>query len=159
MSQLKELFLQASPREQLIISLGGGLLIIVMLFMFVLFPIQKKRDAQLRVNASALNEKQQVRELASQLLGRAQSPDPSAGGGNLIDLLNRSLPKYDLHMEDFQPSGAGDARVRLAKADLNKIFSWVNELENVEGVQVKDLSAATGPETGSAVVNLRLHRE
>ena len=158
MNQLKEAFLQASPREQLIISLGGGLLVIVLLFMFVLVPAQKKRDAQLRINASALNEKQQVRELAAQVLAQAQNPNAGAGG-SLIDLLNRSLPKYELHMEDFQPSGAGDARVRLAKADLNKIFSWLNELENVEGVQVKDLSAATGPETGSAVVNLRLHKD
>jgi general secretion pathway protein M len=159
MNSLKDAFLQASPREQLAIVLGGGALVVVLLFVLVLMPMQKKRDQQLRFNANALVEKQQVRELAGQLLGRSQSADQSDSGGGLIDMLNRTLPKYQLQMEDFQPSGNTDARVRLAKAELNKILAWVNDVENVEGVQVKDFSAATGPEAGTALVNLRLHRE
>jgi len=159
MNQLREMFLQASPREQLAISAGGGLLTILLLFTLVLLPAQKKRDKQIRMNEAALTEQQQVRELASQLLGRAQTPDQSVVSGSLIDVLNATLPKYQLQMEDFQPSGNTDARVRLAKADLNSVLAWVNEMENVNSVQVKELTAATGPETGSAIINLRLHRD
>ncbi|MEY4589541.1 MAG: hypothetical protein RL497_1617 [Pseudomonadota bacterium] len=158
MNSIKDAFLQASPREQLLIVLGGGALVVALLFALMLMPMQAKGSLQKRNADRVLVERQEVKELASALLGQQQNQN-AAGGGSLVDMLNRTLPKYELQMEDFQPNGNNDAKVRIAKADLNKIFAWVNELENVENVQVKEFSAATGPETGTALVNVRLHRE
>ncbi|MFO1370376.1 MAG: type II secretion system protein GspM [Marinagarivorans sp.] len=158
MNSIKDTFLQASPREQLLIVLGGGALVVVLLFVVFLFPMQAKATLQKRNADRVLVERQEVKELASALLGQQQNPS-SAGSGSLVDMLNRTLPKYELQMEDFQPNGNTDAKVRIAKADLNKVLAWLNELENVENVQIKEFSAAAGPETGTAIANLRLHRE
>ena len=158
MNSIKDAFLQASPREQLLIALGGGALLVALLFFVFLLPMQAKGALQKRNADRVLVERQEVKDLASALLGQQQNPN-SAGTGSLVDMLNRTLPKYELQMEDFQPNGNTDAKVRIAKADLNKVLAWINELENVENVQIKEFSASTGPETGTAIVNLRLHRE
>ena len=155
---LKDSFLQASPRDQLLIALGSGALVVALLFALVLMPMQGKGALQKRNAERVLVERQEVKELAGALLAQQQNPS-TAGSGSLVDMLNRTLPKYELQMEDFQPNGNTDAKVRIGKADLNKIFAWVNELENVENVQVKEFSASAGPETGTAIVNVRLHRE
>lgn len=159
MNAIKDLFLNATPREQILMSVGGGILCLVFIYWISLKPLNTKLEKQTRLNTQALQEQQQVRELAAALLSQAQQPTQATINGGLIDVLNSTLPKYQLQMEDFQPSGNSDARVRLAKADFNKIMTWLNELENVQSVQIKELNTAPGPEVGTALVSLRLHRE
>ena len=124
--------------------LGGGALVVVLLFVVFLFPMQAKATLQKRNADRVLVERQEVKELASALLGQQQNPS-SAGSGSLVDMLNRTLPKYELQMEDFQPNGNTDAKVRIAKADLNKVLAWLNELENVENVQIKNFPPPQAP--------------
>lgn len=155
---IKDTFLQAAPRDQILIVVGSLIAAVAIFVIVFLMPMQAKAKLQKRNADRVLIERQQVKELASTLLGQQQNPN-AAGTGSLVDMLNRTLPKYELQMEDFQPNGNTDAKVRVAKADLNKVFAWLNELENVENVQIKEFSAAAGPEAGTAVVNLRLHRE
>ena len=48
-------------------------------------------------------------------------------------------------MDDFQPTGANNVRVRFASVEFNKLVAWMNELENKEGIQIKEVSVTADP--------------
>ena len=157
MNDFKNWFLQNSQREQLLISVGGVLVILALLYMLVLMPMTKSRDKQVINNRAVLAQQQQVRELAAQYLGEQQS-----GGGqpmSLAQLINTSLSNHGLRMDDFQPTGEQDVRVRLDRVEYNKVMAWLDELENKKGVQIKEVSVAVDEVAGLlSTVTVKLYR-
>jgi general secretion pathway protein M len=157
MNEFKNWFLQNSQREQLLISVGGVTVILVLLYMLVLVPLVKNRDKQVLNNRAVTAQQQQVRELAAQYLGEQQS------GGNqpmsLAQLINTSLRNHDLRMDDFQPTGEQDVRVRLDRVEYNKVMAWLDELENKKGVQIKEVSVSVDEVAGLlSTVTVKLYR-
>ncbi|MDZ7923536.1 MAG: type II secretion system protein M [Marinagarivorans sp.] len=157
MNDFKNWFLQNSQREQLLISVGSVLVILALLYMLVLVPMTKSRDKQVINNRAVLAQQQQVRELAAQYLGEQQS-----GGGqpmSLAQLINTSLSHHGLRMDDFQPTGEQDVRVRLDRVEYNKVMAWLDELENKKGVQIKEVSVAVDEVAGLlSTVTVKLYR-
>ncbi len=157
MNEFKNWFLQNSQREQLLISVGGVVVILTMLYLLALVPLTKNRDKQIINNRAVVAQQQQVRELAAQYLGEQQS-----GGSqpmSLAQLINTSLRNHDLRMDDFQPTGEQDVRVRLDRVEYNKVMAWLDELENKKGVQVKEVSVAVDEVAGLlSTVTVKLYR-
>ena len=155
MNELKQRFLDLSPRDQLFLVGGAGILLVFILLFGVLFPMQDELAKARKQNASALKEQQEVRSLAGRVLASQQG----AQGGNqqqsLNGLLNKTLSQHELTMENFQPSG-NQARVRLSSSDFNKVFAWMHELEIKHGVNIKDVTITSDQSPGSVLVNLQL---
>lgn len=154
MNEVKQWFLDQSPRDQMMLAIGGGLVALYLLLFMVLFPMQNDlHKKQLRNNA-VLNEQQQVYILAGQVMARQQSGGNSNSSG-LNGLLNQSLGEYGLRMENFQPSG-NSARIRLGSSDFNQVLAWLNEMEVKQGVTVKDITITAESSPGAVLVNLQL---
>ncbi|BCD99102.1 type II secretion system protein GspM [Marinagarivorans cellulosilyticus] len=157
MNDFKNWFLQNSPREQLLLAVGAIAVALTLLYLVLLAPMTKDRDKQITNNNAVLLQQAEVRRLASIVLGQQQ------GGGdqprNLAQVTNQSLRNHGLRMEDFQPTGDSDVRVRLASVEFNKVMAWLDELENKEGVQVKEVSVTAGDVKGMLNnVTVKLHR-
>lgn len=157
MNDLKQWFLDQSPRDQLVLSVGGVATVIFILLFMVLLPMYDDLESTQRRNLAAVNEQQRVRELAGQVIGQQQSPSGATAGQNLNALLNESLREFGLTMENFQPSG-DSARVRLGSSDFNKVIAWLTEMEVKQGVQIKDLTITADQGPGAVLVNLQLVR-
>jgi general secretion pathway protein M len=147
MNELKNWFLQNSPRKQLALSIGALITAVVLLYMVAISPLAKNRDRQLTNNQALVSQLIELRRLAAELLGRLES-----GGAqplNLAQLTNQSLRSHNLRMEDFQPTGDTSVRIRLANVEFNSVIAWLDELENKEGVQISEISV-----TGDAIEGL-----
>ncbi len=158
MNELKQWFFDLSPRDQLMLVVGGGLLLVYILVFLVYFPMKDGLEQTQRRNIAAMEEQQRVRELAGQVLAtRAAGGDPAAGGGSLNAALNSSLREHGLAMENFQPSGSG-ARVRLGTSEFTRVLAWLHDLEVKRGLHIRDLTITADPSPGAVVVNLQLQQ-
>jgi len=154
MNEFKQWFLDQSPRDQMMLSVGGVAVLLYILIFMILFPMQNDLERSERRNAVSLQEQEEVRQLAGQVLARQQTGQ-EVGSQNLTSLLNDSTRQFGLTMENVQPSG-NSARVRLGASDFNKVLSWLNEMENKHGLQISDLTITADRSPGVVQVNLQL---
>ena len=157
MNEFKHWFLQNSPREQLLLAIGAIALTVTALYMGLLLPLIDARDKQQMNNRAVMAQQIEVRRLAAEVLGQQQSG--TTNQRSLAQITNTTLRNNDLKMEDFQPTGNDNVRVRLANVEFNKVMSWLNELENKEGVQIKEVSVTAGDVEGLlGTVTVKLFR-
>lgn len=157
MNEFKNWFLQKSPREQLLLAVGAIALLVTLLYVGLLLPLIEARDKQLVNNRALMAQQIEVRNLAATVLGQQQSG--STNQRSLAQITNTSLRNNDLKMEDFQPTGNDNVRVRLANVEFNKVMSWLNDLESKEGVQVKEVSVTASDIRGLlGTVTVKLYR-
>ncbi len=156
MDDLKQWFLGQSPRDQLVLSLGGVLVSLYILMCLVLQPMQNDLAKQERRNARMLDEQVEVLSMAGQLMAVR---DPGAPTGardqSLNGIVNATTRHYGLRMDSLQPS-ANSARVRLGASNFNDVMAWLNDMENKRGLQIKDLTITASQLPGSVVVHLQL---
>lgn len=154
MNDLKQWFLDQNPRDQMMLSVGGVAVLIYILVFMVLLPMQDNLDRKERRNLVSLQEQEEVRQLAGQVLARQQGGQ-AVSNQNLTSLLNDSTREFGLTMENVQPSG-NSARVRLGASDFNKVVAWLNEMENKRELQISDLTITADRNPGLVQVNLQL---
>lgn len=157
MNDIKQWFLDQSPRDQMMLSAGGIAVVLYILLFMVLMPLYESLEKTEKRNLAVMAEQQRVRELASQVLAQQKSPSGATAGQNLNALLNQSLREFGLTMENFQPSG-NSARVRLGSSEFNKVLAWLHEMEVKQGVQIKDLTITADQGPGAVLVNLQMVR-
>lgn len=158
MEALKNWFIQASPREQITLGLGGLALAIYLLFVAVLDPLHQQLEQQVQRNQSSREALQRVRTMAARWIHRDQSAGQS-NSASIIELVDRSMRQHNLQMSGMQPSGSSDVRLRMDQVNFDDLLAWLYDMEVVEGVEIRDLSLAAGPDSGTVVVNVRLHKE
>ena len=157
MNDFKNWFLQNSPREQLLLGVGAVALVLTLLYAGLLVPLTNDRDKQITNNQAVMAQQGEVRRLAAEVLGQQQSG--SAAQASLAQVTNKSLRNHGLRMEDFSPTGDSNVRVRLANVEFNKVMAWLDELENKEGIQIKEVSVTADEVKGVlATVTVKLHR-
>lgn len=157
MNEFKNWFLQNSPREQLLLAVGAIAVAVALLYVGLLLPLINARDKQQVNNRAVMAQQIEVRRLAAEVLGQQQSG--ATNQSSLAQITNTTLRNNDLKMEDFQPTGNDNVRVRLANVEFNKVMSWLNELENKEGVQIKEVSVTAGDVQGLlGTVTVKLFR-
>lgn len=155
MEDAKEWFLNLNPRDQIMLVAGAGLVFIYVLLFLILFPMQKNLDKTRTQNLAALQEQEEVRQLAGRVLATQQSAQGGTGEQSLNGIVNKTLSAHGLTMESFQPSG-NQARVRLGTSDFNQVYTWLHELEITHGVNVKDVTVTADKSPGSVMVNVQL---
>lgn len=155
MNELKQWFLDQSPRDQLMLSIGGAFVFAFILIFVVLFPMQDKLDKMEMRNQAALGEQQEVLTMAGDLLAQGGTSSSPNSSSSLNGLINSTTRKHNIRMESLQPSG-DTARVRIGASEFNNVMAWLNEMENKRGMQIKDLSITASSAPGSVVVQLQL---
>lgn len=156
MDELKQKFLDLSPKDQLMLAVGGLAVLVYILVFLLLVPMQKETAKMQKRNTAALHEQQRVRDLASKLMAKQQAGEAgNQGDQSLNGILNTSLRDYELRMENFQPSG-NSARVRLSSGDFNQVLAWLNEMETRQGMVIKNLTMAADEKPGAVMVSLTI---
>jgi general secretion pathway protein M len=154
MNEFKQWFMDQSPRDQMMLSAGGVVVLLYILIFMVLFPLQNDLERTEKRNLVALQEQEEVRQLAGQLLAR-QGAGQQVVAQNLTSLLNDSTREFGLIMENLQPSG-NSARVRLGASSFNNVLAWLNEMESKHGLQISDVTITADRNPGVVQVNLQL---
>lgn len=154
MNEIKQWFLDQSPRDQMVLSVGAVAVAIFILFFLILFPMQDDLAKTQKRNLASLQEQQTVRDLAGQVLARQQGGNQGSSQ-NLTSMLNDTTRQFGLRMENVQPTG-NSARVRLGASEFNSVLAWLHEMEIKQGLQVTDLTITADKNPGAVLVNLQL---
>lgn len=154
---MKQWFNNLRRQEQLMVLVGGAVVAVYVVFVFILGPMADTRDKLQRQNQAAATTLAEVKALAEQYrrLQGGGSPTP-ATGGSLTRIVDTTVKHNQLSMSRFQPSSSGDVQVRFENALFNNLVAWLNELEVENGVLIKDLSITPGSGTGLVNVSVRL---
>ncbi len=123
--------------EQKIIAVLGGITLILLLWAFAWKPVADWRA----VEQNRHNNAQQLLDWLQ--ANRAAATQAAAGNNNqrgrgpLIPIINRAAKAHNLRVNRLQPESNGVVSVILQAQSFNEIVSWINQLEENNGVLVE----------------------
>ncbi len=145
MSELLSKYQALSPREQRALWLGGGALVIALVYFLVWAPMQQSlTQTELR-----LLQQQELLQWVNTQTDRVKhlkaGPAKRAFSGSLTQLVNSSAKRHQISLARMQPSG-DELQVWVEEADFNRVLDWLMQLES-SGVQIQeaDLAEAKAP--------------
>lgn len=157
---LEKLQQQLSLRDQKMLALLFGAIVLYVLYQIGLRPLANANARLAAQNAVAQNSLAEVTQMAAQLRAlQISSAQPGgASGENLTQLVDRTVAANQLHMSRFQPGSSGDVQVRLDNVSFDQTLRWLNDLESAQNVAVRELVVAPGAASGLVNVSVRLFR-
>ena len=157
--QFQQWFNNLPRKEQTMLLIGGGAVLVYIVFVLVLAPMSKSVSELQRKNQVAAETLAEVQRLAAEYkqLESNGGGKPAASRGSLTRLVDSSVQSNQLTMSRFQPSSTGDVQVRFENAVFNNIVAWLNDIEVVNGVMIKDLTISPGSADGLVNVSVRLN--
>lgn len=157
---LEKLQQQLSLRDQSMLALLAGALVLYALYQAVLHPLAASNRRLENQNASAQKSLAAVTQMAAELRALQQNNTQStaAQNENLTQLIDRTVAANNLRMSRFQPGSSGDVQVRLDNMAFDQVLRWLNELESAQSVTIRELVIAPGSAPGLVNVSARLFR-
>jgi general secretion pathway protein M len=157
MKQLFAFLSRYNRREQTALLLCGLAVAAYLVWAAVLNPLANKRAAQLQANTAATQSLGRVQILAARLQ-QTRSPDGAGtpAGENLSQIVYSTLQANGINISQFQPGTAGEARVRIDRANYEALMQWLYDIEFKHQIIVREMSLAGTNDPGLVTVNLRL---
>lgn len=157
MNEIKAWWEQASSRDQMAIVACGAALAIYILYAAILKPVQASRDKHLQSKVSMTAMLAEVKTLSAQWTTHKRGGS-SRSGGSISRKVEDSLRKNSLRFSGMDPIGSDGLRIRLDQANYNNVVAWLNDLEVVQGLQIKDMTLTASSDVGRVSVNLRVYK-
>ena len=156
---LEKLQQQLSMRDQGMLALLGGALLLYVLYQVLLHPLAASNRRLEEQNAAVEKSLASVTQMAAELRTLRQGNSKSATQSeNLSQLVDRTVAANNLRMSRFQPGSSGDAQVRLDNMPFDQVLRWLNELESEHGVTIRELVITPASAAGLVNVSARLSR-
>ena len=159
MDALKEWWSQASVRDQLFLLAGGGFVALYILFMVVLKPVSEMREKEEIKNRALLNNLEEVRSLAAQVVVKNQKGGGKKKSRSVENIVQTSVTKHKLQVASMNASGDNGVRLRFEEANFENVLKWLHEMEVSQSLRIKDISITPASNPGAVTVNMRLHQE
>jgi general secretion pathway protein M len=159
---MKDWFQNLAPREQVLISIGGILVIILVIVTLGIQPILSKatRGRELISEKQALlNELSQVAERIGPQSGSGQAVSVT-GGQSLVVVVDKTTRERGLgpHLKRNQPDGENSIRLRFENASFDTLMVWLSQLQNQYGLTTTSANIDIATGTGRVNCNLTLER-
>ena len=140
---MKSYWQQLKPRERMLIMIGGGVFIILMLYLIVLEPQVENVD---KLTVKVEKQKVQVQSLKSMAKEIASLQKSSGGsslskrqGQSLLVLVDRTSKESQLgkSITRIEPDGSVRVRVWLEAAAFDDLVKWLGGLETKYNILVE----------------------
>lgn len=148
-------FTSLDRREQLMLAIGGSVLVAWLFFVAIWKPLASSNESLRKANKTAQEQLVWMRNSAAYIAKQKSSGSQSTSSGNLSQLLNASLADGDLRFSRFQPRGDLQAQVWFDSAEFEKLFLWLNELQQQQ-VSIRNVSISSGSQSGVVSASLQL---
>lgn len=142
MNELKKYWSNLQPRERSVLSLGGGALLIMLLYLFIWEPwhqaIAKYREI-LPQKRTDLQWMKAQSDLAARLKG-IKKPGNEDSGQPLLTVVERTAQKAGLRtsIKQMTPGdNPGEVKIWLSKVNFDLWLQWVENIKNSESIEVK----------------------
>ena len=162
MSRLQEFrqwFLSLDERERNLLTAGGVILLVVLVYIGMLNPYLKSRStlvSHVREQRALLAWMQPAAERLKTLNSGQPAPLP---GGSLLTAVNRTAADAGLGnaLRQVQQNSDGSVRVRLEGASFDMLVRWLGVLRQNDGIITSDMSVERvgGPGLVNASISLQ----
>lgn len=152
-------FLRLRQREQWIVVTGSAVVLFYILFVLLWRPLQHSNEQLLLRNVEAAKSLDWMRSSAASLKTDAQqqSKGRSASSGNLTQMLDSSVSKFNMQFSRFQPKGSNKAQVWFDATEFASLVAWLNELDK-QKVFATSVSLNSTQQTGKINASVALQQ-
>jgi general secretion pathway protein M len=149
---------QKTPREQLLLIAGLGVVLMVLVWQLLWQPMLQAKTLSAQRVTNAERSLLAVRSLAQQLAtARAASATGVNGGGNLAQTLDDSASALGLRIASLEPTADNSSvSVRLNDVSMTTVLAWLYDIENSGSLSIDALTLAPVATPGNVNASLRL---
>lgn len=149
---------QKTPREQLLLSGGLGIVLLVLVWQLLWQPMLQARTLSAQRVTSAEQSLLAVRSLALELTSaRASSVSGTSGIDNPAQLLDASASALGLRIASLEPAADNSSvAVRLNDVSMATVLAWLYDIEKSGAMHIDSLTLAPVTTPGNVTVSLRL---
>lgn len=134
MDALKTWYAGLSEREQKLVSIGGALGVVFLLYFTIWAPLNSSVAAQSSALASEKETLVWVQNQAARAQILRQSANQTSFAGSLTQLVNQTTRSANIPVSRMQPQG-DDLQVSIDQVSFNDFLKWLDTLEK-QGVKV-----------------------
>ncbi len=149
-------FLKLEQREQLSLLALAAVLVLYTLYMFVWSPLHNMRDDLAQQNRGVAESLQRVDAMVSEVMQLRDSDRQAGSRRNLTSLINRSTSRLQLQVSRLQPNSRGEIQVRMEGAAFDDLLAWLHEMEQGEGLLVREVSITQAGSVGRVNATVRV---
>ncbi len=152
-------FLQLRQREQWIVVIGSAVVLFYILFVLLWRPLQNSNEQLALRNIEAAESLDWMRASAASLKTDAQQQNNgrTASSGNLTQMLDSSVSKFNMQFSRFQPRGNNKAQVWFDATEFASLVAWLDEL-NKQKVFATSVSFNSTQQTGKINASVALQQ-
>lgn len=163
MQKLKNWFFGLQPRERWIVGVGGVLAAIIIVYMFALAPFYSAVNARAERVAQKQADLAWMRSVAGDVMALSRDAAPVAAastGESLVVVVDRAARECGLGsaLTGQTPNGANGIRVRLERAEFNKLVLCLASLQQAHAVSIESATIDRTSEPGLVNASLVLNR-
>ena len=161
MNALQAWFENLQPRERLIVSVSGGVLLLLLIYLLAWEPVVngiKTESSRLNIQKNSLkwmrDAAQEVREL------KASGNISAVSGGPLSTTIERSLVSAGIRnsVEKMESSGKDQYKVLFNKVRFDRLAQWLDSLQNRYSIMTKSASINNSEESGMVAARITLKK-
>ena len=153
---MKAWFSQLDQREQMSLLVLAVVVAVYLLYMLVWSPLHAMRDSLAQQNRGVAESLQRVDAMVSEVMHLRDNDSTAGRRRNLTSLINRSTSRLQLQVSRLQPNSRGEIQVRMEGAAFDDVLAWLHEMEQGEGLLVREVSITQGGAVGRVNVTVRI---
>jgi general secretion pathway protein M len=148
------------PRERLLVTIAGSLLVLLLVYVAAVAPFYRAVTSR----AARVERKQEdlawLRSMAPAVRQIVMSQPGSASGESLVVLIDRTARQagLDRALTGQTPNGDHGMRVRLESANFDSLVAWLSGLQQQYGVGVESANIDRTDKSGMVNASLVLTR-
>lgn len=158
---MREWFDSLAPRERLVVSVGAGIVGLVLFWSIVLAPLSSGVD-RMSTRIDGKRASLSWMQMASAEIRSAGDVSTAAGNPDqsLVVVIDRTARQSGIGetLTRNQPVGEDGIRVRLEDAPFDVVTQWLGTLQSSHGLALESATFERGPANGTVTVSLTLRQ-
>lgn len=141
-----------SYRERLFIGVGGGILVVLLFYSYILAPVENERErlrsalpgmrGELLWMRDASERAKSLKKVLDERRAKVDSFD------KLKDVVISSASSFGLAGLNVSSSGRQEASVTIDSAQMEKFLLWADDLQRKKGIKIVSCSVTSRDEPG-----------
>ena len=160
---MKDWWMSLRPREQLILIVGSGALLIALIFLMVIEPfLEQSAMLSKRIEAKHqdLTWMQQAKKEIEILGGTSNGGKPGRSKQSLLSVIDNSARRNRIRkpIQRMEPEGSNGVKLWIENAEFDSLIVWLGQLNEKHGVNVTRATISRRDSPGLVDTRLSLQR-
>lgn len=155
-TQLKEYWMTRDLREQRLLFLGAGVLLVFLIYAFIYTPIETHIETQRQDVLEKQDTLRFIKQVSPQL--QAQSRAKPISSTALLSAIQEAFarPPFQAFPSQLSQSNPTDIDIQFQKVPFNVLLNWLWQFSRTYQIQIKSLEAQKTDVSGVCQVHLVL---